>query len=55
MAQPQNWETPRNVALIIAAIAAIATAFGAVAGYVGFKIGQQTPPIVIQMQQPPPR
>jgi hypothetical protein len=36
------WETPRNIALLLAATAAIA-------GAVGFKIGQTSPPIIIQI------
>jgi hypothetical protein len=40
------WETPRNLALIIAAVAAIA-------GVIGFKLGSQPPQaIVVQFQQP---
>lgn len=40
------WETPRNLALIIAAVAAIA-------GVIGFKLGTQPPQaIVVQFQQP---
>ena len=40
------WETPRNLALIIAAVAAPA-------GVVGFKLGTQPPQaIVVQFQQP---
>lgn len=40
------WESPRNLALIIAAVAAIA-------GIVGFKLGSQPPQsIVVQFQQP---
>ena len=39
-----GWETPRNLALIIAAVAAIA-------GLVGFKLGNQPPrAIVVQFQ-----
>lgn len=37
------WETPRNLALIITAVAAIA-------GFVGFKLGNQ--PIRIEVSQP---
>lgn len=40
------WETPRNLALIIAAVAAIA-------GVIGFKLGNQPPQaIIVQFQQP---
>jgi hypothetical protein len=47
------WETPRNIAIVVGVIATIT---GVIAGFVGYKIGQQTPPpIVIQMQQPTPR
>ncbi len=46
------WETPRNIAILVATVAAIA-------GTLGFKIGQTPPPaptpIVIQLQQPPSR
>lgn len=40
------WETPRNLALIVTAVAAIA-------GLIGFKLGSQPPQsIVVQFQQP---
>jgi hypothetical protein len=40
------WETPRNLALIIGAVAAIA-------GLVGFKLGSQPPQaVIVQFQQP---
>jgi hypothetical protein len=40
------WETPRNIALIVAAAAALA-------GLVGFKLGSQPPQqITVQFQQP---
>ena len=40
------WETPRNLAIIIAAVAAIA-------GVIGFKLGTQPPQaIIVQFQQP---
>jgi hypothetical protein len=42
------WETPRNIAIIVGATAAI---MGAIGGFIGYKIGQ-TPPVVIQVQQP---
>ncbi len=45
------WETPRNLAILVATTAAI---FSAIAGFIGFKIGQ-TPPIIIQLQMPPTR
>ena len=44
------WE-PRNIAILVAAVAAVA-------GTLGFKIGQAPPspaPIVIQLQQPASR
>ena len=44
------WETPRAVLLIVAATAAVT---GAMAGAIGFKIGQTPPqPIVIQLPTP---
>jgi hypothetical protein len=39
------WETPRNLALILAAVAAIA-------GIVGFKLASQPQQIVVQFEQP---
>lgn len=38
------WETPRNLALVLGAVAAIAAA---VAGLAGYKLGSQPPPTVI--------
>lgn len=41
------WEHPRNIAILVGATAAL---FSAVAGFIGFKIGQTPPaPIVIQL------
>jgi hypothetical protein len=42
------WEHPRNIALLVAATAAIVSAF---AGFVGFKIGQTPgpPPVIINL------
>jgi hypothetical protein len=46
------WETPRNIAILAGTIAAIVAAL---AGSVGYKIGSTPPPpIVIQLQMPPP-
>ncbi len=46
------WETPRNIAILVATVAALA-------GALGFKFGQMPPPapapIVIQLQQPASR
>jgi hypothetical protein len=39
------WETPRNLALILTAVAAIA-------GLVGFKLANQPQHIVVQFEQP---
>lgn len=39
------WETPRNLALILTAVAAIA-------GFVGFKLAGQPQHIVVQIEQP---
>jgi hypothetical protein len=35
------WETPRNIAILVGAVAAIT---GAIAGWTGYRIGQNTPP-----------
>jgi hypothetical protein len=43
------WETPRNIALLVAAAAGVA-------GVLGFKLGQVSPtnqPIIIQVPAPP--
>jgi hypothetical protein len=42
------WEHPRNIALLVAATAAIVSA---IAGFVGFKIGQTPgpPPVIINL------
>jgi hypothetical protein len=37
------WETPRNIAILVGAVAAIT---GAIAGWTGYRIGQNTPPPV---------
>ena len=43
------WETPRNIAILAAALAAI---FSAIGGFIGYKIGASpSPPIVIQLRQ----
>jgi hypothetical protein len=45
------WETPRNIVLLVAAVAGAA-------GVLGFKLGQNSPPvqpIVIQVPPPPSR
>lgn len=39
------WETPRNIALLLTAVAAIA-------GVLGFKLGQNQPPQTIVIQPP---
>ena len=41
------WETPRNIALLLAAVAAIV---GAVAGFTGYRLGQSSPPKQIIFQ-----
>ncbi len=47
------WETPKSLAIVVGATAAIV---GAVAGLAGYKIGQQSSqPQTIIVQQPPPR
>jgi hypothetical protein len=38
------WETPKNVAILCVALAAIMTGLVALATYVGIRIGQATPP-----------
>jgi hypothetical protein len=42
------WEHPRNIAILIAASAAL---FSAIAGFIGYKIGQTPgpPPIIINL------
>jgi hypothetical protein len=46
------WEHPRNIAILIGATAAL---FSAIAGFIGYKIGQ-TPPqqIIINIPPQPP-
>jgi hypothetical protein len=39
------WETPRNLALILTAVAAIA-------GFIGFRLGAQPQSIVVHFDQP---
>ena len=46
------WEHPRNIAILVGATAALASA---VAGFVGFKIGQTPPPPPIIIQLPAPK
>ena len=43
-----DWETPRNIAILAGALAAL---FGAAGGFIGYKIGQTPapPPIIIQL------
>ena len=43
-----GWETPRNIAILAASVAALAAAIG---GFFGFKLAQYNPqpPIIIQM------
>ena len=43
-----HWETPRNLAIVLGAMAAI---FAAVFGALGFKIGQTPapPPVIINL------
>ena len=45
------WEHPRNIAILIGATAAI---FSAIAGLVGYKIGQTPPPTQTIILQLPP-
>jgi hypothetical protein len=46
-----GWETPKNIAILAAAMAAV---IGAGAGFIGYKIGREPPaPIVIQLQPTP--
>ena len=45
------WETPRNIAILAGALTAL---IGGVAGFIGYKIGQNPPPqINVQLQLPP--
>ncbi len=44
------WETPRNIAILLGAVAAVT---GVVAGMAGYKYGSQTPPLMTP--QPPPQ
>ena len=48
MKKQDIWEHPRNIAILVGATAALASA---AAGFVGFKIGQTpaAPPIIIQL------
>jgi hypothetical protein len=41
------WETPRNIAVLVATVAALA-------GVLGFKLGQNAPPREIVVLQPAP-
>lgn len=44
------WETPRNIAILVGAVAAITAA---VAGVIGYKIGSQPPPTInVHIDQP---
>lgn len=44
------WETPRNIAILAGAVAALS---GGVAGWIGYKVGSTPPaPIVIQLPAP---
>ena len=45
------WETPRNLAIVLGAMAAV---FAAVFGVLGYKIGQtpSPPPVIINLPQP---
>ena len=45
------WETPRNLAIIGGAFAALVAAL---AGLAGYKLGSQPPPAPIIIQLPPP-
>ncbi len=53
--QQSIWETPRNIALLAGAVAAIV---GTLAGVLGFKLGQTSPapspPRIIYLQPGPP-
>ena len=43
------WEHPRNIAILVGAAAAL---FGAIGGFIGFKIGQTPAPAPIVIQVP---
>ncbi len=45
-----TWETPKNIAILAGAVAAIS---GALGGFIGFKAGS-TPPALIIIQVPTP-
>ena len=49
-----GWETPRNIAILFAAMAALLTGLVGAAGFIGFRIGQSapTPPIIINIPAP---
>jgi hypothetical protein len=51
MKKQDIWEHPRNIAILVGATAALASA---AAGFIGFKIGQTPtpPPIIIQLPAP---
>jgi len=44
------WETPRNIAILAGAVAALS---GGLAAWIGYKVGS-TPPAPIVIQLPPP-
>jgi hypothetical protein len=43
------WETPKTIGILIGAIVAALVGLTTVAGYVGFKIGQASLPIIINL------
>jgi hypothetical protein len=47
-----RWETPKNVAILIGAIVVASVGLTSVAGFVGFMLGQASPPIIMQFQTP---
>jgi hypothetical protein len=47
-----TWETPRNIALLSAAIAAVLTGLVGVAGFVGFRFGQAPQTITVHFDAP---
>lgn len=44
------WETPRNLVVVIGAIAAATAATAAIGGLAGYRLGQGSPPVQVIFQ-----